>query len=374
MTTTFDRYLLRRFLHVFGVSFLTTFGLFVVIDAFTNIDGFQERTVGQGYGALFYRIAKYYTYQASPFFDLAGPILTVVAAMVVFAMLQKNSEIHPILSAGIPTYRLVIPLLLGAFAINVLLTVNQELIIPAIAEDLRAPRGLDESTPHNVEPVCDHASGIAIYGEELFLDRRVIRQASFVLPVPGLVDDLTTLRCSEAVYRKHSVGHPSGWLLTDVRPRFHEIPLTKTGQKLVLPTDDPDGVFVVSDVSLDQLHQRNMSYRFLATSELMRRIQSPAFGLMSLRGLSLHFHERLTRPLLNLIAVLITVPFVVRKGSDSLVANMALCTTVLGALFILAQGTLYLGRVNLMAVELAAWFPIIVGGTFCVWASDRVQT
>jgi len=39
--TTFDRYLLRRFWHVFGIGFFATVGLYVVFDGFTNVDAFQ---------------------------------------------------------------------------------------------------------------------------------------------------------------------------------------------------------------------------------------------------------------------------------------------------------------------------------------------
>ena len=44
--TIFDRYLLGRFTWVFVVLFVTTFGLFVVIDGFTNVDAFQEESDG----------------------------------------------------------------------------------------------------------------------------------------------------------------------------------------------------------------------------------------------------------------------------------------------------------------------------------------
>ena len=42
MPTTFDRYLLRRYLHVFIILMISMYGLYVVIDGFTNIDEFQE--------------------------------------------------------------------------------------------------------------------------------------------------------------------------------------------------------------------------------------------------------------------------------------------------------------------------------------------
>ena len=40
MLTTFDRYLIGRFLFVFAVFLGSLYGLFVVIDCFTNVDSF----------------------------------------------------------------------------------------------------------------------------------------------------------------------------------------------------------------------------------------------------------------------------------------------------------------------------------------------
>ena len=99
--TLFDRYLLQRFLSVFMIMFVSTFGLFMVIDGFTNVDEFQSGGVGAA-GAI-QRMSRYYLLQSSVFFEMVGPILAVVTVMVVFALLQKNSEVHPILAAGIPT-------------------------------------------------------------------------------------------------------------------------------------------------------------------------------------------------------------------------------------------------------------------------------
>jgi len=371
---TFDRYLIRRFFHVYFVGFVTTFGLYVVIDAFTNIDGFQERNAGQGYAALLGSMAHYYGYQLFPFFDMAGPVLLVVSAMVVFALLLRNSELQPILSAGVPTYRLALPVLMAAFCVDVGLVANQELVLPSIADQLQTPRGMVEPVAQRVEPVYDYATGIAIYGEQLFVEKDEVRGMSVALPVPEVVTSLTTLRAPRAVYVRRPVGEPSGWLLKGVRPRYAALPLTDLGRRLVRPGSSPDEVFVLSDVDTHQLHRSNMSVRLLSTAELLRRIQSPALGAASLRSLSVHFHERLLRPLLNLLVVLVTLPLVIRKGSRSLIANLAFCCAVLTGLFVFAQAALYLGQVSLVSPSLAAWLPVIFTGGLCTWTAPSVQT
>ncbi len=374
MTTTFDRYLLRRFFHVFFIGIFATYGLYIVIDAFSNIDGFQDRNQGQGTSVVLAKMAEYYLYQSVLFFDQIGPILAVISVMVVLALLQRHSEIHPILSAGVPTFRLVVPLIVGVVLVNAVLTFNQELLIPRIAHRLSAPRGMDDSDAQRVDPVRDFKSSIEITGRELFVGRRMLRHAVFVLPVPGVVHELTTVKAAEAYHRKRTSQHPAGWLLRGVSPRLEQIPLTANGKKILLPQANGDEIFVVTDVRVDQLNSPHTAYKFLSTPELMRRVRSPSFGLVSVRSLSLHLHERLTRPLLNIIVVLLTVPLIVRKEGTGLVANLATCTAVMALVFVVAQGFLYLGKASLVAPDVAAWAPIILSGSVSAWLSGLVQT
>jgi hypothetical protein len=142
--TTFDRYLLYKYLHVYVILFVTLFGLFVVIDGFSNVDGFQQD--GQNTLEVLTKMASYYAYQSSLFFDMIGSILSAIAVLIVFSLLQRHSEIHPILAAGIPTFRLLVPVLSGTLMVNTVLVANQELVIPRISH-MSGTRGVSEKGP-----------------------------------------------------------------------------------------------------------------------------------------------------------------------------------------------------------------------------------
>lgn len=372
--TTFDRYLLRRFLHVFSVGYIATFGLYVVIDGFTNVDSFQEQTDSDGPFAILSRMAEYYAYQSSFFFQMSGAVMMVVAVMVVLAMLQRNSELYPILSAGVPTYRLVVPLLVGTIAVTLGLIVNQELIIPRIAHHLLAPRGMDETAAQSVEPVYDHETRILIAGKELYFVDQKMRDAEFILPVPLISKEFTTLKAPEAFYHQKGPNQSSGWLLKGVSPQFHELKLSQYGAKVVLPREAADELFIATDVSFDQLNNRETNYRFLSTAKLMSQIRNPAYSVLSVRAKTLHLHERLTQPLMNIAAILLAVPLIVRKEGLGLVANLAICAGVLGLFFFLEQACLFLAKEEILAADLAMWTPIIISGTLCAWLSKHIQT
>lgn len=371
MFTTFDRYLLRRYLHTFCIVLVSTYGLFVVIDGFTNVDGFQEGQ--EDAWATFQWMALYYAYQSTLFFDLTGAIVSAIAVMVVFGLLQKHSEIQPILAAGVPTYRLLLPFVLGTLVVNTLLVANQELVIPRIAHQLQAPRSLKADGGKEVEPIYDENT-ICIDGQNIsFADRRM-HGAEFILPVPGIVAELTTLKASEAAYVDRAGDRPAGWLLKDVSPPHDQLSLTPHGRGIVHAIPDTNNVFVISSVTFDHLYNRNRGYRYASTPELIDRVRRPSFGNVTVRAQVLHLHSRFVTPLANIVVLFVAVPLLLRRESRSLIGNMAGCAAVLAALYAGSQFFLYLGRANLIAPEVAVWAPVIGGGMLGAWLSGIAQT
>lgn len=373
--TLFDRHLLKRYWHVFAIGFVATYGLYVVFDAFSNADEFQTTDVNDGVFNLMMRMTWFYFFQAFAFFDLVGPMLAVLATIAVFALLHRSLEIYPVLSAGIPTWRLALPIILGTLAIEVGLAVNQELIIPNIAAQLQAARGDDDvASMHNIQPARDYVTNIEISGETLSISERRVLAARFLLPVPLQVLEPTTLSAREAIQVPAGGSRPAGWLLRDPDPRFEDLPLTNDGARRVLKAPSSEDIFVVTDVTIDQLHNRTTSFKYMSTSQLLQRIRNPAFGMLTIRSQMVHVHERLSRPFLILISVLIAIPMTLRRESHSLLLNMAVCTLTLGGLFLLSQISIHFGRLNVIEIGLAAWIPIVIGGTCAAWLSSLVQT
>lgn len=372
--TTFDRYLLGRFWHVFGIGFFATVGLFVVFDGFTNIDAFQDRSGGADTLTVLSRMAEYYGYQSLLMFELVGPILTVISTMVVFAMLHKNRELNPILSAGVPTFRLVVPMLIGTLVVNGLLMLNQELMLPAVADELLKPIGSGSQDVQRVSMRRDFSSHIEISAEGLILSERKLVKPEFLLPAPEINAEIAMLKAESAIYHRRTKNRPAGWLLKNSTPTFSELRLTQAGEAVVLPLSTPDDLFVVTDIGSEQLSGSAVVYRYQSTWELVERNRNPTFSVMTSRSQALHLHERMTRPLANLIAVCLTVPLVLRRESFSIITNLAVCVGVMICLLAVSQACNYFGRINWLSLDLAAWMPIIISGGLVAWFSDRVQT
>lgn len=381
MFTTFDKYLLNRLFHTFVVFLIATYGLYIVIDLFTNMDDFQkagevslEHGTAGGPLAVLAAIVRYYGIRTAEFFEMAGPILIVVSAIAVLGLLEKNSESHPVLAAGIPALRLLRPFLLGAGILNVLLILNQEFVLPNIVAELQTPRGGVAAASQKVEPVYDYPNYMMhIDGKEIIIEERKLVDASFALP-NELSQRAYALKCEAAIFMPQTEQQSAGWLLKNLTGPFHEEMLTDIGRRRIVASSNGRDVFIVSDVSFDQLYNRVSNVKLLSSLQLIDRIRNPSTGLKPVVRQSVALHTRVTRPLLSLLAVAMALPLVMRRESHSLIWNMTICATVIGGFYVLSQASYMLGGNELLRPDLAAWLPVIVTGGATVWTSGYVQT
>lgn len=370
---TFDRYLLSRFFYVFTIAFVATICLYVVIDGFSNVDSFQKSHAGESSLEIALVMGRYYLHQVSLLFDMTAPTISLVAVVTVFALLLRNGELNPILASGVPTYRLSVPLVVGVLGINLLVFANQEIVMPQIAHFLQAGHGKDDSHALPVHP-CYDGSLVHIAAESAYLADQKIVDVQVTLPSPEVVTDLATMAANEALFYPETDDRPAGWVLKDVVPDIHSLPLTEHGRTLVRPLQNQRDVFLITDATIDQLCDRTKSFQFLTTRELMGRIRNPTQGVAVLTSQMSHFHNRLLQPFLNVLAVFVVLPIILQKESYGIVLNFAICLLVMGGVTVLGEVAIFVSQSSLLSTELASFVPIIVCGLIATATSEMTRT
>jgi len=372
--TTFDRHLFQRFLHAFAVLFIASVGLYAVVDGFMNLDDFQKAAQDDGSIALLLVITKHYIIQSSMLLDLLGPTVAVLAVMATLGLVMKHGELHPLLAAGVPTYRICMPFVWGMVTINGLMFANGELVIPRIANQLQVTKGDAKDDSQPVDSQYDPQTRIHISAASVQLSDRTLLHPDFLLPSPEIVDDQQMISAESARYFGARGRVPAGWLLKNPKTPFESLQLNERGHRLVMQDESSGDVFIVSSVSPNQLYNRGGSYRYLTTRDLLKRIQIPAGSRASARALIMHLHSRLTRPVITLIGVFLVVPLIARKEKMSLVQNVAICMAMLGLVYGMSLAGMMLGQAAILKPEIAAWGPLLFGGALCAWLTGAVRT
>ena len=372
--TTFDRHLFHRFLYAFAVLFIASVGLYAVVDGFMNLDDFQKAARDDGSAALLLVMAKHYVVQSSMLLDLLGPTVAVLAVMATLGLVKKHGELHPLLAAGVPTYRICMPFVWGMVAVNGLMFANGEIVIPRIANQLQTTKSdvTDDSQP--VDSQYDSQTRVHISAASVRLSDRTLLHPDFILPSPEMVDDQQVISAESARYYGARGQMPAGWLLKGPSPRFEALHLSENGQQQVFGDQSTGDVFIASSVSPAQLYNRGGSYRYLTTRDLIKRIQIPAGSGASARALIMHLHSRLTRPVITLIGVFLVVPLIARREKMSLVQNVAICMATLGVVYGMSLAGTMLGQAAVLKPEIAAWGPLLFGGALCAWLTGCVRT
>lgn len=151
-----DRYVLRSFLAALGTAILFLSSLVIIYDLADRIDKLPKRA--DGLKALGYVpgwvVAEYYATLLPFLWIRILPVAGVIAAGATFTWLARQNELVPLVSSGIPTRRIVLPVLLAATVLAAAQSFVREAWVPRLSRrhhDLH--RLLSDDRPERLKDV-----------------------------------------------------------------------------------------------------------------------------------------------------------------------------------------------------------------------------
>ncbi|MCA9100268.1 MAG: LptF/LptG family permease [Pirellulales bacterium] len=374
-----DRYMLRQFLQTFAICFCSMTGLYIVFDAFANLDEFMK--YGESTGHLLALISEYYFYRSISFFDRMSAVLALISAMFTLAWLQRHNELTAIVAAGIPGRRVIAPIIGATIVISLTAVVSREAVIPSIRKQLsREPRDLLGQAAQEMQPQFDGRTNVLLTGKQTFADRQRIHRADFKLP-PGLDEYGTDLVATDAFYQPPQGDLPGGYRMVDV---LHPADLADKPSlsldgvpTLLTALDAPDGLklgpkecFVASDLSFEQLTAGKKWRQYASTAQLIAGLRNPALGYGD--DVRVAIHSRLVMPLLDVTLLFLGLPLVLRPDQRSFFLAVGQCVTLVSVFMVVAIGAQYLGTIPPFSPALASWLPLAIFVPTAVWISDHL--
>jgi lipopolysaccharide export system permease protein len=218
-----DRQRYWSFIKAYVICYVSLVGLYIVIDAFSNLDEFTKRA--DGIVELSQVMSRYYLIRQSQFFDQLCGVIGMMAAIFTVTWMQRNNEQLAMLAAGVSTHRAIRPVLVSAIIVNFLAMSNQELIMPYFAEELAKSHDDDGLRKVPVSIRYD-ARGIMLHGREADRGKKTIMPFFVTIPV-DIFGASRYLKGQQGTYIP--LDHPTaplkgGWLLRQakIRPPLDE--------------------------------------------------------------------------------------------------------------------------------------------------------
>jgi lipopolysaccharide export system permease protein len=368
MIKLMDRQLIFAYFKSYIVCLTSLLSLWVVVDLFTNLDDFTHHH--KTFFGLFQHVGAYYGFRMTKIFDQLSEPIVLLAAMFTIAWMQRCNEQFPLLSAGVSTRRIVLPVLVCATIMLSLAVVNQELIIPQVANrltfDKDDPGGDKELT---VQGQCFEPNGIHIGGDKANRKKQTVANFECVIP-DSLAGKMVVLTAQEAVYVPGQGPRKGGWELTNAKPATLEA--LSDGAGVVEVIDSGRYFLHTKAVDFDSLTRTSNWYLLASTWRLYDELERSESGRQA--QMAVLFHMRLTRPLLGLLLVVMGLGTILRDQNRNVILSAGMCLVLCAVFFATLYACKLLGDYELLPPALAAWAPVMLFGPLALVLFDAVHT
>ncbi|HEX3726935.1 MAG TPA: LptF/LptG family permease [Pirellulales bacterium] len=361
-----DRYLLRQFVQSFVICFCSLTGLYIVIDGFGNLEEFINEAHKQG--SLMTVMGEYYAYRSLSFFDLASPVLTLIAAMFTVTWIQRHNELTALQAAGIPKARIMRSVIVAAAVIVGLSVANREFVIPRVRSHLSFnAQNLGGRNGKMLQPRYDNATVVWLGGNQsrTYAAEQRIEKPDFYLP-SGLDRYGARLTAANAFYRPAEGDRPAGYLFEHV-----ELPAGLASQTsialgnrpvIITPRDaawlKEDECFVASEVSFEQLAGGSTWQQFSSTFELIQSLRNRSLDFGAEARMAIH--ARIMQPVLNMTLLFLGLPLVLARSNRNVFVAIGWCVGLVVAFMLVTFTCQYLGTNYWFEPALAAWLPAMI--------------
>jgi lipopolysaccharide export system permease protein len=367
MIKLMDRQLITGYFKSYFVCLLSLLSLWVVVDLFTNLDDFTHEH--KSFVGVFQHVGAYYGFRITKIFDQLCEPIVLMAAMFTISWMQRCNEQFPLLSAGISTQRIVLPVLLCAVFMLGLTVVNQEIIIPQVADQLN----LDKNDPGGTNPLriqgqCYEPNGIHINGKSANRKKQTVTEFECVIP-KELAGVMLVYTAQEAVYVPGTGKYQGGWLLTNTKPAT----LDSFGDGSILEVIDSGRYFLhTRSVDFQSLTRNPNWFQLTSTWQIYKELDKPEAGQQA--PMAVLFHMRLTRPLLGLLLVVMGLSVILRDQNRNVILSSGMCLVLCAVFFVAIYASKMLGENEILPPALAAWAPVLGFGPLSLVLFDAVHT
>ncbi|OLD38535.1 MAG: hypothetical protein AUI57_06645 [Candidatus Rokubacteria bacterium 13_1_40CM_2_68_8] len=340
-THIIDRYLVREYMTFMGVGLAVAATLFIMIDLLQTLDRYLRLKP-----PLLY-ILEHFVYRLPAALHIYLPVVMLVATIFLFLTLSRYHELTALKAAGISLYRVSAPILGLGLAVTIGAGFFQELALPVLNErgdevDRVKIRGLAPRHLQSRQRLWVRSSDSRFYRVELLNPGTNDMFGVTILEVDR------DFRLVGRLDARRAHWTPAGWELTE--GAYREISAEGAVQTVPFFWTAMDLTEEMEDFIRIQKPVNAMSFREL--KEYIARLEAAGFQI---RKHLVELYAKLSFPLVNLVMVLVAIPFSLQSPRGGRLFGIGLALAIMAAYLVVHYVALAFARADLLPPLIAAW-------------------
>ena len=350
-----DAYVVREFFGMF-LLVLASFVLLMLVFTFFELVGDIIRNhIALG------TVGDYLLNLAPSMIYTITPLAVLIAVLVTFGVLNRNSEIVAMKATGISIYRLVVPVISISAILSIALFTFDDYYLPAANRRQEALRSTIKGRPPQtfLHPEEKWIFGQSGQGEpaHIFYYQFFDRDSDAFANLSVFEFNPSTFALSRRIFASRAVWDEKtdSWRFLNGGVRNIEgnnssyIDFKSTTFSEL--TEDP-GYF-----KKENLQSQEMNFQQLGA--YIRDLRQSGFDTMRLRVALWH---KLAYPLIAIIMAVLAIPFALSMGRRGSLTGIAVAISIALAYWVVDALFAAMGNVNYLPAVLAAWSPAILFG------------
>jgi LPS export ABC transporter permease LptF/LPS export ABC transporter permease LptG len=356
-----DRYIMRKYLAIFGFVFVSALSVSAIVNFFDRIDSVYEhnKPLGLLVAFIWYKIPESVQY--------IFPVTALIAALLSLGLLAKFNELTAMKACGISLYRILIPILVLSGLVSFCSFYVQENILPDSNKRAEQVWSKIQDMPARSYGHLDRQWLLSRTKDRIYHYRYFDRNASAFSQISIFEIEPISWSLEKRMFSEKGYLEEQDLTLSDAWTRKFEgsrVTWFEKKETMLLPQTEEKNYFLKEWEEPDQ-----MSYGEL--KEYIGQIENRGFETLKFK-VDLNF--KLTFPLASLIMALLGIPFAFSMGKRGALVGIGL-SVIIAIVFWGAIATFRsLGYVNYLSPFLAAWGPSLIFGAIGLYLISTLKT
>jgi len=345
---TLYRYVILEYLKIFALSLSSLVLIYLVVQFFQKIDVFIKHR------APFYLIFKYLLFKIPEIlFQWTLPYGILLGTLLALGSLSRHSEITAMKAGGVSLYRITFPLLIFSFLVCLFSFLGNEYLVPY---SNRKSQHLLSVQVRKEEPTYFKNHKIWYHSGNQVFNIQLIDRKNRLLKGLTIYHFNDQFRCIRRVDAKEAKWNGGTWRFYDGAIRDFD----EWGHTQMTPFRDQEFPLKETWESFQRSAQSSDGMSYSDLRAYIQKIRSAGYD--ATRYLA-ELYAKLSYPFLNVVMVLIGIPFALKTSRSGGVALSIGLSVMIGFSYgVIFYIFLSFGKSGILPPLLSAWTPTVIFG------------